>query len=82
MQITILETERLFINEAQLSEAPFYLELVNSPGWLEHIGDRQIKDLKDAEEHIHKMRARYTEFGFGFYTMIRKEDGVLLVRWD
>ena len=69
----LFETDRLSIEEIETSDAAFYLELVNSPGWLQNIGDRGVKTMADAENYIkEKVRPPYEEFGFGFYKLIIK----------
>ncbi|AFM04682.1 acetyltransferase, ribosomal protein N-acetylase [Bernardetia litoralis DSM 6794] len=66
----ILETERLIIEEANLSDASFFLRLLNSPNWLEFIGDRNIKSLEDATKYVQEsLIGSYKEKGFGFYKM-------------
>ena len=37
----ILETERLRLEEAVLSDGPFFWKLLNSPKWKAYIGDRK-----------------------------------------
>ena len=37
----VAETNRLLISKFTLKDAPFFLELVNSPNWIKYIGDRQ-----------------------------------------
>jgi RimJ/RimL family protein N-acetyltransferase len=72
----ILETERLRLEEAELTDAPFFYELMNSPTWIQFIGDRNIKTIEDAENHIlNKMQPSYKEFGFGFYKIVVKANG-------
>ena len=51
----ILETERLRIRPINLEDASFILSLVNSEGWLEYIGDRNVKDITDSERYIQKI---------------------------
>ncbi len=48
----ILDTERLSLRTISVDDAPFYLELVNSPGFLAHIGDRGIRTLAEARATI------------------------------
>ena len=48
----MLHTHRLTISPLQLEDAAFVLELVNSPGWLKYIGDRNIHTIEAAEEYI------------------------------
>lgn len=71
----ILETERLIIAEANLNDAPFFLRLLNSPNWLEFIGDRNIRDLKEATKYVQEaLIDKYKENGYGFYKMNLKEN--------
>ena len=75
----ILETERLTLREANLDDAAFLLELLNSPGWLQYIGDRGVKNLADARQYLsNRILKSYTDHGFGLYLMVRKEDQVSL----
>lgn len=48
----ILETERLLIRTVEADDAVFYLELVNTPGFLAHIGDRGLRTVEAAREAI------------------------------
>lgn len=48
----ILETERLILREFMLSDAKFIVELVNTPGWIEYIGDRNIKTEEQAKTYL------------------------------
>lgn len=74
----VLFTERLEVRRLGEGDAPFVLELVNEPGWLEHIGDRGIRALADAVEYVRGGPARsYAEHGFGLYRigLRRRVDG-------
>jgi [ribosomal protein S5]-alanine N-acetyltransferase len=74
--MTIAETERLLIKPLTIADAPFILVLTNSPGWLEFIGDRGIRNLTDAENYITKgPMASYAKFGHGLYLVVLKETG-------
>jgi len=42
------ETERLMIRKFQSGDAAFVYSLLNSPGWLQFIGDRNVRTLDDA----------------------------------
>jgi ribosomal-protein-alanine N-acetyltransferase len=48
----IIQTERLQLAPLSLKDAPFALELLNSPGWLQFSGDRNVHTLSDAEAYI------------------------------
>lgn len=70
----IAETNRLLISKITLKDATFFLELVNSPGWLKYIGDRKIRSVKDAKAYLQKGTLKsYVDFGFGFYKLLLKE---------
>jgi RimJ/RimL family protein N-acetyltransferase len=48
----ILETPRLTLREAALSDGPFVHALLNDPSWLEMIGDCGVRSDADAEHYI------------------------------
>lgn len=57
---------RLRFDHLSATDAPFILELVNEPGWLQHIGDRNIHDLIAAEAYIANGPASsQIQYGFG-----------------
>ena len=71
-----LETERLRLREYTVDDAPFIFELMNSEGWLNYIGDRNIKTVEDAKKYIEeKYLPSYTLNGHGAYIVILKETG-------
>lgn len=73
--MVIRETERLIISKFSVLDAPFFLELVNTPNWLKYIGDRNIKTIEDAEKRIKEGHLKsYNDFGFGFYKLLLKEE--------
>ncbi|MCF8245086.1 MAG: GNAT family N-acetyltransferase [Saprospiraceae bacterium] len=73
----LLETERLSLREITPDDAPFILELLNTPDWIANIGDRQVRNLDDARKYIiHRLFSAYRKFGFGFWLMERKTDGI------
>jgi RimJ/RimL family protein N-acetyltransferase len=73
----ILQTERISLTEANLSDAPFIFDLLNSPNWLEFIGDRSIKSLEDAEKYIQdSLLKSYQENGFGLWRMELKSKNI------
>lgn len=47
-----ITTERLDLMGLQMADGVFIIELVNSQGWLEYIGDRHVKTLEDAKGYI------------------------------
>lgn len=69
------ETERMLIEEATLKDAEFFFQLLNSPNWLEFIGDRNIQTIQDAQMYIHSSLINsYEKNGFGLYKMTLKEN--------
>ena len=74
--MNIVETERLALCELKVEDAPFIFELLNSPGWLQYIGDRGINSLDDAIGYIvNGPQVSYKKNGFGLYLTKLKTDG-------
>ena len=62
----ILETERLKLREFSVADSLFIIELVNSPGWLKFIGDRNIKTEEQAVLYLQNGPIKsYKNHGFG-----------------
>ncbi len=75
----IAETARLQLCHFTLDDAPFILELVNDPSWIQFIGDRGIRTLAQAEDYLQTgPMASYAENGFGLYLVQRQADGARL----
>jgi RimJ/RimL family protein N-acetyltransferase len=73
----ILETDRLILRVQTTDDAAFILELMNDPSWLKFIGDRGIRTLDDARNHILNGPVRmFKQYGFCLYLVERKEDHV------
>jgi RimJ/RimL family protein N-acetyltransferase len=77
-------TQRLCIRDVAIEDAAFILDLFNSPGWLQFIGDRQIHTLSDAEKYIQgiqiKTNVKYyvvqhleQKTSMGLITLIKRE---------
>lgn len=72
----VYETERLFLSPTSADDAAFVLELLNSPKWIQNIGDRNVHSLKEAKDYItNRMLPQLEKLGFSNYTLIRKSDG-------
>lgn len=70
-----ISTERLILRPTTIADATFVRALMNSPGWLENIGDRGINSDEDARNYIlEKMQSQFDELGFSANTIFRKED--------
>lgn len=71
----ILKTERLTLRQFKNEDAGFIVELVNTPGWLEFIGDRNIHTEEDAINYLQNGPIKsYSENGFGS-SMVELKDG-------
>lgn len=72
-----IHTERLALTPTTQSDAEFLIELLNSPKWLQNIGDRNIKTIPQATKYIEeRIVAQFDRLGYGNYTVVRKSDGV------
>lgn len=75
----ILETERLRARELNLGDTEFIIGLLNSPGWLQFIGDRKIKTREQALTYLENGPFKsYRENGFGLNLIERKSDGAAI----
>jgi ribosomal-protein-alanine N-acetyltransferase len=64
----VFQTQNLILVKLRKLDAPFILELVNSPGWLQYIGDRNVHSILDAEHYLQNGILKcYKEHGFGFW---------------
>lgn len=75
----ILETERLALRTIQAEDAPFYLNLLNSPPFIANIGDRGVRTLKAAREAIEQgPAAMQAARGHSIYLVELKASGVAI----
>ena len=64
----VLHTARLSLRHFDRADAAFIFELLNEPSWLQHIGDKGIRTLSDAERYIQDGPVTmYARLGFGLY---------------
>ena len=69
----VVETDRLILREFSLNDAPFILELVNDPSWLQFIGDRDVHTMAEARLYLQTGPLdSYQRFGFGLYLIRQK----------
>lgn len=72
----VLQTGRLRLRHMTLDDAAFMLGMLNDPAWHRYIGDRGIRTIEGAREHIRNgPMAMVARFGFGFHVVELKEDG-------
>lgn len=70
----ILDTTRLRLRELTLDDASFIVELLNTPGWLRFIGDRNVRTTEQAIAYLKEGPLKsYNENGFGLYLAETKD---------
>jgi RimJ/RimL family protein N-acetyltransferase len=71
---TILQTERLTLRELTTEDNAFILTLVNSPGWLQYIGERNVHTPADAIAFLQNGYMKsYSEHGYGLWCVTLNE---------
>ncbi len=66
----IMQTERLTLRELTVNDAEFINEILNTPKFLQYIGDRQVRTAEQAAEFIeNRYRQSYVDHGFGLYAV-------------
>lgn len=74
--IAALETPRLVLRPFTPQDAPFALRLLNEPSFLEHIGDKGVRDLEGARAYLEGgPLASYARHGHGLMAVILKASG-------
>ncbi|MFD2204284.1 GNAT family N-acetyltransferase [Kiloniella antarctica] len=75
MSSTILETDRLRLRELCEADAPFILELLNDPTFIQNIVDKGVRNIDQACDYINNGPIKsYQQNGFGLYlTELKKE---------
>lgn len=72
--MTVLETERLSLRKLTVEDAQFILTLLNEPSFIRYIGDKQVRNVEDAEAYIlNGPVASYERNGFGLYLVQLRE---------
>ena len=71
----VFETERLQLKPTSVADTEFILELMNTPKWIEYIGDRNVKTIASTKAYIaNKMMPQLQRLGHSNYTIVRKSD--------
>ena len=71
----IFETERLRLRKFTIDDTKFIIELLNSPGWIEFIGDRNVKTEDQATAYLENGPMKsYAQNGFGL-SMVETKAG-------
>jgi ribosomal-protein-alanine N-acetyltransferase len=79
-----LNTIRIHLKPLNVIYSNFFYELLNSKGWIEYIGNRNILTIADAEKYINKLDAAEnvtvwiveeieTKHNLGIITFIKKD---------
>jgi len=73
----VLTTERLLLRQLVPEDAPFILELLNEPAFIQNIADKGVRTLEDARGYLLSgPMASYAKHGFGLYAVELKDGGV------
>jgi len=71
----IAKTTRLTLRELQLTDAAFALRLYNEPSFLQHIGDKAVRTIAEAEKNLQQGAiASYAEHGYGMW-LVENQQG-------
>ncbi len=74
MAIIVLETDRLILRHFSFEDAPFILTLLNEESYLRNIGDKKVRTLDDAKNHLMTgPMESYKLNGFGLFCVELKE---------
>jgi len=72
----VLETDRLVLRELELDDAEFIVELLNDPSFIRHIGDKGVRTIEDAREHLRTgPMESYGRLGFGMWAVEPRAGG-------
>ena len=70
----MLETSRLKLIPTTIEDAPFLYELMNSPKWIQYIGDQKMDTVDKVKKYIKEiMLPQFTKLGFTNNTVVLKE---------
>lgn len=69
----VLQTERLALREMEPRDAAFIVEQLTDPSFLQHIGDRGVRDHDSAIAYIERWRANYACDGYGLWLVEHRD---------
>jgi ribosomal-protein-alanine N-acetyltransferase len=73
----ICETDRLIICQLTVLDAPFVFTLLNTPTWIQYIGDRGIRNIDEARNYLlNGPIASYKRLGYGLFLVKLKAGDV------
>ena len=71
----IAETPRLLLRRITLDDADLMLAIWNDPAFVQHVGDRGIRTIEQAQQALGDGALMlYETYGYGPYCMVRKDD--------
>jgi [ribosomal protein S5]-alanine N-acetyltransferase len=74
-----MKTERLTLRPFSQKDTRFIVELLNDPGWLRFIGDREVRTVDDAHAYLtNGPLAHAAKHGFALGAVERTSDGALI----
>jgi RimJ/RimL family protein N-acetyltransferase len=72
----IVQTERISLSKFSDKDASFIIQLLNSKGWLDFIGNRNVKTIEDALNYLNKsIYSGYNDNGYGLWKVTRNDSG-------
>ncbi|MFL5959336.1 MAG: GNAT family N-acetyltransferase [Gaiellaceae bacterium] len=85
--MTAVATERLVLRKPRPDDAPGLLDAYADVEVVRYISDGSTATLAEVEEGIEQWLERWEEWGLGFFSLERRDDGRVLgragfVRWD
>ena len=70
----IIHSARLLLRNLRVSDSPFVYKLLNSPTWLQQIGDRNVRTLDDAVDYIrHSPSRSYGKSKYGLKAVLLRD---------
>jgi len=74
-----IETEQLTLRLLNKSDAPFILELLNEPMFINNIGDKGVRDIEGALDYINQgPLSMHAKLGYCLYACQLKSNGKLI----
>jgi len=72
-------TERLTLREVTHNDPAFILEFLNTPKFIQYIGDRGVRSIEDALRYIdERYLASYRDNGYGLYGVVENAGDALI----
>lgn len=83
----MIETERLLLRKPRIEDAPALAAAYADSETVRYIGDGSTATLAEVENVIPQWLERWESWGVGFFSVERREDGLVLgrsgfLRWD